>query len=65
MSHIAIWLGYTVMVVGGVTVCASIALFAAYLCNVACSKALKAYGGWEVFKEFVAWHRNTRTGDTK
>jgi hypothetical protein len=61
MNNVAIWIGYLVMVCGGVLGIAGLVFGVAYAMNVSCSKALASYGGWKVFKEFVQWYRQNKS----
>ena len=66
MSQFAMWVGYATMGLGAVVIITALAILVCYLINVSFNRALKYYGGWKVFQEFVKWAREHKptTGAT-
>lgn len=60
MDKIALHIGYTVMIAGGLLFAAGTLALAANFFNRGVHKLLDAYGGWEVFLEYREWYHNHR-----
>ena len=60
IDEIALLIGYSVMIGGGLAVLSGLVVLVAHFVNKATHIAVDSYGGIEVFKEFVEWYREKK-----